>query len=164
MDSSIRSAISSELSRLRKQEADVSAKIQAALQEENLAIEKKWKGSGGSGSQDSSSSSKGGRSAHALQKELDAVKEKIERHNASRKAVESTPGVKEARDKVVKCYKENPKRTLDCWKDVKSFSDAVEQAERVSCARERQMESAEKWETWQVLTTLHLQNFIASLK
>lgn len=126
MDSSIRNAISSELSRLRKQEADVSAKIQAALQEENLAIEKKWKGS-------SDSSSKGsGRSAHALQKELDSVKEKIERHNASRKAVESTPGVKEAREKVVKCYKENPKRTLDCWKDVKSFSEAVEQAERVS--------------------------------
>lgn len=132
----------------------MTAKINAALKEESLAIEKKNNKEGGAH-----------RSAHALQKELDSVKEKIQRHNTSRKAVEDTPGVKEARDAVVKCYRDQPKRTLDCYREVKSFTDAVEQAERVS-ARGARAERDNLLQRRRLTRFLSLtsQNFIASLK
>lgn len=126
IDSSIRSAISSELSRLRKQEADVRAQIQAAIEKENLDVESKW------ASQKDGKA--GGRSSIALQKELDEVRAKISGHDERRKRVEAAPGVKEAREGVVKCYKEklDSGRTLDCWAEVRKFREAVEGAEKVS--------------------------------
>ncbi|CAO1637083.1 unnamed protein product [Parajaminaea phylloscopi] len=127
LDSNVRSAISSELAKLRKQEAQVQSEIQAKLEKENLAVESKH----ASKSADSSASASGaGRSSHALQKELDEVRRKISRHDEGRKQVENAPGVKEAREKVVQCYKEQQGRSLDCWAEAKAFTRAVERAEK----------------------------------
>ncbi|PWN21763.1 hypothetical protein BCV69DRAFT_154673 [Microstroma glucosiphilum] len=132
LDSSVRSAISSELARLRKQEAEVTAQIQSKLEAENLAIEEKHSSkSQQSKSTESDSKSGAGRSSDSLRKELEEVKRKISRHDSGRKQVENAPGVKEARKSVIECYKEvGTSRTLDCWKEVKAFTDAVEKAER----------------------------------
>ncbi|CAO1637677.1 unnamed protein product [Sympodiomycopsis kandeliae] len=115
LDSNIRSAISSELSRLRKQESEVQSKIQAALEEENLAIEKQ---------------STKGRSAIELEKDLAAVKEKISRNLKNKDMIENDTGIKNARQEVLKCYKDKQQNSLDCWKEVQNFSRAVEEAEK----------------------------------
>lgn len=94
LDSSIQDKIRQELSRLRKQEADVRQQIEQALEKENL-------------DRASQSASKGakGKSSIILQQELEDVKTKIEKHNQRKSKVERTPGVKQAREKVLECYK-----------------------------------------------------------
>lgn len=94
LDSSIQGKIREELSRLRKQEADVRKQIEQALEKENL-------------DRASQSANKGakGKSSILLQQELDDVKAKIEKHNQRRSKVEKAPGVKQAREKVLQCYK-----------------------------------------------------------
>jgi hypothetical protein len=94
LDSSIQGKIREELSKLRKQEADVRQQIEHALEKENLDAA-------------SQSSSKGakGKSSIILHQELDDVRAKIEKHNQRKTKVEKAPGVKQAREKVLSCYK-----------------------------------------------------------
>lgn len=103
------------------------SEIQAQLEKENLAIELKHTSASAA-----PSSSGAGRSSHVLQKELDEVRRKISRHDEGRKRVENTPGIKEARQKVVECYKDKQGKSLDCWAEAKEFIRAVERAEKVS--------------------------------
>lgn len=93
LDSSIQGKIREELNRLKKQESDVRREIEQALEKESLDR----------ASQSSSKGSKG-KSSILLQQELDDVKAKIEKHNQRRSKVEKAPGVKQAREKVLKCY------------------------------------------------------------
>lgn len=94
LDSSIQGKIREELARLKKQEQEVRKQIEQALEKENLDLA-------------SQSASKGGKgkSSILLQQELDDVKSKIEKHNQRRSKVEKAPGVKQAREKVLQCYK-----------------------------------------------------------
>lgn len=94
LDSSIQSRIKSELSRLKKQESEVRKQIEAALEKENLDKEAKL---GTKGAQS--------RSSVLLQQQLDDISKKIERHSKSKEQIENTPGIKEARQEVEKCYK-----------------------------------------------------------
>ncbi|KDN40436.1 hypothetical protein K437DRAFT_258662 [Tilletiaria anomala UBC 951] len=118
LDASIQSRIKSELSRLKKQENEVRKQIELALEKENLDNEKKL---GEKGAQ--------GRSAVLLQQQLDEISQKIEKHNKTREKVENTPGVKQAREEVTKCYRDG-NRTLDCWEAVQNFNAAVAKAEK----------------------------------
>lgn len=134
LDSSIKSAISAELSRLRKQEAQVQQAIQAQLEKENLDIESKH-----SASKKEGSGSSAGRSSHSLQQELDAVRSKIQRHDGFKEKLTADKTVKDAREKVVRCYAEKGEaRTLDCWGEAKAFQEAVQKAEKVSCEGDAQ--------------------------
>ena len=94
LDSSIQSKIKEEINRLKKQEADVRQQIEQALEKENL-------------DRASQSASKGakGKSSILLQQELEDVRGKIEKHNQRKSRVEKAPGVKQAREKVLQCYK-----------------------------------------------------------
>lgn len=94
LDSSIQAKIRQELSKLRKKEEDVRKQIEQALEKENLDR----------ASQSSNKGSKG-KSSILLQQELDDVKSKIEKHNQRRSKVEKAPGVKQAREKVLQCYR-----------------------------------------------------------
>ncbi|UZJ52094.1 hypothetical protein CBS101457_001414 [Exobasidium rhododendri] len=119
LDSSIQGKIREELSKLRKQESEVRQQIEQALEKENL-------------DRASQSSSKGakGKSSIILHQELEDVRIKIEKHNQRKSKVEKAPGVKQAREKVLECYKKKPEHTLECWSEIKDFKDAVSRAER----------------------------------
>jgi altered-inheritance-of-mitochondria protein 13 len=121
IDSSIQGKIREELSKLRKQEADVQHRIEQAIEKESLDRASKGSQTGAKG-----------KSSVLLKQELDDVRSKIERHNQRRQKVDKAPGVKDAREKLVECYKKNPERTLDCWAEVQNFRQSVARAESVS--------------------------------
>ncbi|KAI3483778.1 hypothetical protein L1887_53368 [Cichorium endivia] len=62
--------------------------------------------------------------AHHLQ-----LRGKIDKYNKQRD-VSNYPGVKEAQEALVKCYRDKPERTLDCWKQADDFKQAVANAEK----------------------------------
>ena len=142
LDSTIKQKIHEELTKLRKQEEEVQKQIQLALEKENIENQSKSWFSGGDK----------GQSSALLQQELDRVKQTIEKYNKQRD-VSSFPGLKEARDAVISCYRyvrapramerngpltpaysEKPERSLDCWKQVEDFKHAVAKAEKVRTA------------------------------
>ncbi|SPO25801.1 uncharacterized protein UTRI_03166 [Ustilago trichophora] len=117
LDTSIQQKIKSELDRLRKEEADVRAEIERAIEKENLARESKYKGQSE------------GKNSNVLRQELDQLRSKIDKYN-KQKDVSNYAGVKEAQEALVKCYKSQPERTLDCWKEAEEFKKAVANAEK----------------------------------
>jgi len=117
LDTSIQQKIKSELERLRKEEADVRAEIEKAIEKENLARESKYKGASE------------GKNSNVLRQELDQLRSKIDKYNRQ-KDISNYAGVKEAQEALVKCYKSQPDRTLDCWKEAEEFKKAVANAER----------------------------------
>ncbi|EST05518.1 Protein of unknown function DUF1690 [Kalmanozyma brasiliensis GHG001] len=117
LDTSIQAKIKSELDRLRKEEAEVRNEIQKAIEKENLARESKYTGASE------------GKNSNVLRQELEGLRSKIDKYN-KQKDVSNYTGVKEAQEELVKCYKNNPERTLDCWKQAEAFKKAVEGAEK----------------------------------
>ena len=117
LDTSIQAKIKSELERLRKEEADVRAEIQKAIEKENLAREAKYTGASE------------GKNSNVLRQELDQLRSKIDKYNKQRD-VSNYEGVKEAQEALVKCYRDKPERTLDCWKQAEDFKHAVANAEK----------------------------------
>lgn len=117
LDTSIQAKIKSELERLRKEEADVRAEIEKAIEQENLAKESKYRGQSE------------GKNSNVLRQELDQLRTKIDKYN-KQKDISNYAGVKEAQDELVKCYKSQPERTLDCWKQAEAFKQAVANAEK----------------------------------
>ncbi len=117
LDTSIQKKIKSELDRLRKEEADVRAEIEKAIEKENIARESKYTGASE------------GKNSNVLRQELDQLRGKIDKYN-KQKDVSNYAGVKEAQEALVKCYKGKPERTLDCWKEAEDFKKAVEGAEK----------------------------------
>ncbi|WFC99344.1 hypothetical protein MYAM1_002088 [Malassezia yamatoensis] len=117
LDSSIQEKIHKELNKLRKQEQDVQEKIRLALEKENLDREgKSWFGKDK------------GQSSELLQQELDRVKAQIEKFN--KHSLDSFPSLKQARQDVVQCYRNQETRTLDCWREVETFRKALADAEK----------------------------------
>lgn len=122
LDSSIQGKIRQELSRLRKQEAEVQKKIEQALEKENLDKASQ------------SNKTPKGKSSILLKQELDDVRQKIETHHQRRIKFDKDAGVHEARSKLLQCYKSQPEQTLECWKEVQTFKVAVAKSESVSAA------------------------------
>lgn len=143
LDSSIQAKIREELSRLRRQEAEVQSQIDKALEKENLDK------AGQSASQGAK-----GKSSILLRQELEDVRSKIERHQQRRAKVDKAPGVQQTRSKLLECYKcvpyqrchwtrladcfslpyfysKHTGQTLECWAEVKDFKEAVARAESV---------------------------------
>lgn len=117
LDTSIQQKIKSELDRLRKEEGQVRSEIEKAIEKENLAKETKYQGASE------------GKNSNVLRQELEGLRQKIDKYNKHKDATSYT-GVKEAQDALVECYKSNPDRTLDCWKEAQDFKTAVAQAEK----------------------------------
>ncbi|PWN49041.1 hypothetical protein IE53DRAFT_388761 [Violaceomyces palustris] len=121
IDAGVQEKIRSELERLRKEEEDVRRQIQEALERENAEIE---------------SSQPGGKNKNSniLKAELDQVRARIERHKSVKDLSSLHPGLDKAREAVVKCYRERPDRSLDCWKETQAFKEAVASAEKAFIA------------------------------
>lgn len=117
LDTSIQQKIKSELDRLRKEENQVRSEIEKAIEKENLAKETKYQGASE------------GKNSNVLRQELEGLRQKIDKYNKHRDSTSYT-GVKEAQDALVQCYKSNPDRTLDCWKEAQDFKSAVAEAEK----------------------------------
>ncbi|WFD06996.1 hypothetical protein MVES1_002351 [Malassezia vespertilionis] len=112
LDKSIQDKIHDELSKLRKQEQDMQKQIELALEKENIEKQgKPWFGKDK------------GQSSELLKKELDRVKAKIDK--CATRDIDSFPSLKSARDDVVQCYTNKPARTLDCWKEIETFKQAM---------------------------------------
>lgn len=95
LDSAIQDKIHEELSKLRKQEQEMQKKIELALEKENIERQgKPWFGNDK------------GQSSELLQQELDRVKSQIEKYY--KRDLNSFPSLKEARDKVIACYRYVP--------------------------------------------------------
>ncbi|KIY64583.1 hypothetical protein CYLTODRAFT_457065 [Cylindrobasidium torrendii FP15055 ss-10] len=117
LDGHVRARIQAEMARLRKEEEEVRAKIEAALEKENLDREKTLATDGDV--KDSAS----------LLNDLEEIKAKVERFQ-ERKALVDYPELKGIQEKVLACYRNQPTRTLDCWREVNQFKVAVDQLEQ----------------------------------
>ncbi|WFD35455.1 hypothetical protein MCUN1_002309 [Malassezia cuniculi] len=123
LDSTIHQKIRAELAKLRKQEADVQKQIELALEKENIErAGKPWFGKDK------------GQSSVLLEQELNALRSKIGKYSQL-PSISSFAGLQEARDAVVKCYRDQPTRTLDCWKEVEEFKKASAAAEKELMAK-----------------------------
>ncbi|WVQ67097.1 uncharacterized protein L199_005291 [Kwoniella botswanensis] len=109
-DDIVRRRLAAESANLRSQEAEILSKINAALEKENLDKEKP------------------GMSSEVLGKDIEQIREKVER--LKEKKLNTSKGVREAREQVEKCYLTNPEKPLDCWKQVEAFKSEVAKLEQ----------------------------------
>ncbi|EJT49469.1 hypothetical protein A1Q1_01373 [Trichosporon asahii var. asahii CBS 2479] len=112
-DELVRQKLASESANLRQQEAEILSSISSALEKENLDREKP------------------GMSSEALGRDIEEVREKVERITNDRKNREN-PDLAKAKDAVVVCYTNNPTTPLDCWREVDAFKAEVNKLEAVS--------------------------------
>jgi len=133
LDGHIRSRIAAELKRLRAEEEDVRHQIQAALEKENLDRETSLAAPAVAGglTEGSGSGLDGERkvtSSTILKGDLDEIQAKAEQYQA-RRTLEQLPGVQEKQKALIQCYRNNPKTTLECWREVTAFRKAIEEVE-----------------------------------
>lgn len=64
---------------------------------------------------------------HAVQKEIDSLRQKL---NGRKKLVEVDKDVEKAKNDVISCLKTNDRRPLDCWKEVEKFKVEVARMEK----------------------------------
>ncbi|KAI5454438.1 hypothetical protein NCC49_004490 [Naganishia albida] len=114
-DSAIMARLQAETERLRTEEAAIMAKISSALEKENLDKEKP------------------GMSSELLSRDMEEVRDKLEKLGRKRREVFEEQGekaeVRKQRDAVVQCYLKNHERPLDCWKEVEYFKRSVSNLE-----------------------------------
>jgi len=116
IDSHIRQKIAQEISNLKAKEDELLKEISSALEKEN--IEKEIES--------------GVTSSKILEKDLEALRQRVERRKEERKRWEGEEWseVKKLREEVGECYKKNPDRTLDCRALVKAFRVEVDKLEK----------------------------------
>jgi altered-inheritance-of-mitochondria protein 13 len=73
----------------------------------------------------------GSRGTASLREDIEAVKRRAEKY-AQRKQLGADTGIEESRQALVKCYRENLQKPLDCWREVENFKKQVETLEAVS--------------------------------
>lgn len=115
----IQSRVNSELQKLRDETSRKLAELESTIssQQESKAKE---------GSTKSAGDALRDLGREAVQNEVSELKKKL----AQRKVVkDSDIGVDEAKEKLVKCLRENDRRPLDCWKEVETFKDEVRRLE-----------------------------------
>ncbi|KAJ7191071.1 hypothetical protein GGX14DRAFT_601368, partial [Mycena pura] len=123
IDVQIRSRIQAELQQLRAEEQTVRDRIHAALEKENLDQEHAMAGDPASI-----------KASAALLADLDEVRAKVDRFHA-RKELTEYPGLREASDALVACYRNNAATSLDCWQQVDKFKRSVAEIEQVPLSR-----------------------------
>ncbi|KAJ9095692.1 hypothetical protein QFC21_005564 [Naganishia friedmannii] len=115
-DTTIMARLHAESERLRTQESEIMHSISRALEKENLDAEKP------------------GQSSALLGRDMEQVREKLERWGRKRGGEVLFEGeggqgehaqVRKQRDAVVQCYLNNQDRPLDCWKQVDQFKHTV---------------------------------------
>jgi MICOS complex subunit MIC19 len=82
--------------------------------------------------EDSEATNAGSRGSASLREDIEAVKRRVERYSQRRQlGAGSDSSVEASRQAVVKCYRENADRPLDCWKQVEDFKQQVASIEAV---------------------------------
>ncbi|TEA12201.1 MICOS complex subunit mic19 [Colletotrichum sidae] len=105
----IQARVAEELKRLQAKESEA-----LKLAHEKLAAEEK-------------PAPEGQRSHDAVTREIEALRAKL----ADRKKIRDLPdGVEVARSEVVRCLRDNDRRSLDCWKEVEAFKEEVKRLEK----------------------------------
>jgi altered-inheritance-of-mitochondria protein 13 len=80
----------------------------------------------------SEASNAGSRGTASLREDIEAVKRRVEKYSERRQLGSgSGSAVETSREAVVKCYRENAERPLDCWKQVEEFKQQVASIEAV---------------------------------
>jgi altered-inheritance-of-mitochondria protein 13 len=148
LDAQVRSRIQQELSRLREEEQSVREEIERTLEKENLDKERSMAGAENQTEGENSSGAGNVKSGPLLLGDVDEVRKKVDRFNSKREQTEFTT-VRSLGEDVVKCYqyvwlhflreihkglnvvRNNPTTTLDCWREVTKFKQAVDAAEQV---------------------------------
>jgi MICOS complex subunit MIC19 len=137
----VRQRIAAELAVLHAEEEEVRRAMREALEKENLGREKALSEHavplhlGSLCIVDivlTGDESTGSRGTLSLSEDIEAVKTRVERYVQRRAlAAESGSAVEDSRKAVVQCYKLNPERPLDCWKEVEQFRAEVAKLENV---------------------------------
>lgn len=109
-DDIVRRRLAAESAHLRSQEAEILHSISAALEKENLDREKP------------------GMSAQVLGRDIDEIREKVERMKEKRN--NEGEGVRLARQGVEQCYLTHGDKPLDCWRQVEAFKAEVAKLEQ----------------------------------
>lgn len=65
----------------------------------------------------------------SVQRDVAALKQKLENRKKVVEIGVLDAGVEKAREDVVKCLRANDRRPLDCWKEVEAFRDEVKKLE-----------------------------------
>ncbi|KAJ4420867.1 hypothetical protein N0V85_000446 [Neurospora sp. IMI 360204] len=107
----VQARVAEELKRLRAAEA---AKLQETLTASSQSTEQQQQ-------------QENDISRQKVQKEVEALRAKLEERRKVRELPEST---ETARSEVVRCLRENDRRPLDCWKEVEAFKEEVRRLER----------------------------------
>lgn len=89
-------------------------------------------GGGENASQDEKEQVQQENDRHAVQKEIDALRHKL---NNRKKLVEVDNDVEKAKNDVVSCLRTNDRRPLDCWKEVEKFKVEVARLEKTFVTR-----------------------------
>ena len=110
-DEIVRQRLAAESAALRQKEAEILSSISAALEKENLDKEKP------------------GMTSEVLGRDIEEVREKIERMAQDKKYKEN-PALVQAKEGVVLCYRNNAERPLDCWREVEAFKTEVGKLEQ----------------------------------
>ncbi|KIM28872.1 hypothetical protein M408DRAFT_23518 [Serendipita vermifera MAFF 305830] len=116
LDKHVRQRIQAEISKLQEEEDVVKSALRAALEKENLDQSKTG--------DDSDATNAGSRGTASLREDIEAVKKRVEKYS-QRRQLGSDSAVEASRQAVVKCYRENPERPLDCWRQVEEFKQQV---------------------------------------
>ncbi|CCX08600.1 hypothetical protein FPQ18DRAFT_317997 [Pyronema domesticum] len=103
----IQERVASELRRLEARESEILASVDRKL--------------------DKQIASEDGLNREKVQREIDALKARLE--NVP-KVLELEEGVKNARENVVSCLRANSTRPLDCWKEVAEFKEQTRRLEK----------------------------------
>jgi len=132
LDKHVRHRIQAELAKLHAEEEVVKSALRAALEKENLGRERSIavgepKGeSKDTGGEDSEAANAGSRGTASLREDIEAVKRRVEKYSQRRQlGTGSESSVEASRQALVKCYRDNVERPLDCWKQVDEFKQQV---------------------------------------
>ncbi|KAK0210493.1 hypothetical protein DFS33DRAFT_297414 [Desarmillaria ectypa] len=124
LDAHIRSRIQSEIEHLRKEEQEVRERIEQALEKENLDRERSLAGETVTGDETGSV-----KDSVSLLNDLEDIRQKVDRFH-SRKDLQEVPQVKSYQEAVLACYRKKAGKSLDCWREVGLFKEAVAQLEQ----------------------------------
>ena len=146
----MRQRIQAELAKLQAEEEVVKSALRAALERENLARERNFTGTSrllstrctiyrvkymaGESKVDGDSevTNAGSRGTASLHEDIEAIKRRVERYSQRKQlGTGADSAVEASRQAVVKCYRENAERPLDCWKQVEEFKQQVASIETV---------------------------------
>ncbi|KAI8974985.1 hypothetical protein BDB01DRAFT_805609 [Pilobolus umbonatus] len=102
----VRQRVNEELEKLKKNESQLKEKLYVDLADKNLE--------------------KGELNSVKLDSDMESMIDRIKRSSAK----DLPEYIKSRQDAVITCYRNNPSRTLDCWKEVAEFKDAVAEEQK----------------------------------